>query len=38
VLKMIDSVMMVGDEDLTPMAAVAGTIADEVADFLLNAG
>ena len=38
VLKMIDSVMMVGDEDLTPMAAVAGTIADGVADFLFERG
>lgn len=38
VLKMINSVMMVGDEDLTPMAAVAGTIADEVADFLFEHG
>ena len=38
VLKMINSVMMVGDEDLTPMAAVAGTIADEVADFLFERG
>jgi ApbE superfamily uncharacterized protein (UPF0280 family) len=38
VLKMISSVVMVGDEDLTPMAAVAGTIADEVADFLFERG
>src|SRR5512137_35675 len=38
VLKMISSVMTVGDEDLTPMAAVAGTIADEVADFLFERG
>ena len=38
VLKMIESVMMVDDEDLTPMAAVAGTIADEVADFLFEHG
>jgi ApbE superfamily uncharacterized protein (UPF0280 family) len=38
VLKMINSVVMVGDEDLTPMAAVAGTIADEVADFLFERG
>jgi uncharacterized protein len=28
------AVSMVGDNDLTPMAAVAGTIADAVADFL----
>jgi hypothetical protein len=38
VLKMIASVVRVGDEDLTPMAAVAGTIADEVADFLFEHG
>ena len=38
VLKMIASVVRVGDEDLTPMAAVAGTIADEVADFLFERG
>jgi ApbE superfamily uncharacterized protein (UPF0280 family) len=38
VLKMINSVVVVGDEDLTPMAAVAGTIADEVADFLFERG
>ncbi len=38
VLKMISSVVMVGDDDLTPMAAVAGTIADEVADFLFERG
>lgn len=37
-LKMIDSVLQIGDEDLTPMAAVAGTIADEVADFLFQRG
>jgi len=30
--------VMIGDEDLTPMAAVAGTIADEVADFLFEHG
>jgi len=35
---MVRSVLAVGDEDLTPMAAVAGTIADEVADFLFNRG
>jgi uncharacterized protein len=28
------AVSLVGDDDLTPMAAVAGTIADAVADFL----
>lgn len=38
VLKMINSVVMIGDEDLTPMAAVAGTLADEVADFLFERG
>jgi hypothetical protein len=38
VSKMIHSVLMVGDEDLTPMAAVAGTIADAVADFLFERG
>jgi uncharacterized protein len=38
VTRMIESVSAVGDEDLTPMAAVAGTIADEVADFLFVRG
>lgn len=38
VLKMINSVVELGDEDLTPMAAVAGTIADAVADFLFERG
>jgi ApbE superfamily uncharacterized protein (UPF0280 family) len=37
-LKMIASVQAVGDADLTPMAAVAGTIADAVADFLFQRG
>lgn len=37
-VKMIRSVLAVGDQDLTPMAAVAGTIADSVADFLFNRG
>ena len=37
-LKMISSVLQIGDKDLTPMAAVAGTIADEVADFLFELG
>jgi uncharacterized protein len=37
-LKMIASVRAVGDEDLTPMAAVAGTLADAVADFLVGRG
>ena len=31
---MLESVRSIGDEDLTPMAAVAGTIADFVADWL----
>jgi hypothetical protein len=35
---MIRSVLAIGDKDLTPMAAVAGTIADAVADFLFNRG
>ena len=34
--RMIASVRAVGDEDLTPMAAVAGTIADAVADWLFE--
>lgn len=37
-LKMVASVQAVGDDDLTPMAAVAGTIADAVADFLFQRG
>ena len=37
-LKMTASIQAVGDEDLTPMAAVAGTIADAVADFLFERG
>ena len=37
-LKMVESVQMTGDPDLTPMAAVAGTIADGVADFLFDRG
>lgn len=36
-MKMIRSVLAV-DNQLTPMAAVAGTIADGVADFLFNRG
>ena len=36
--KMLKSVRSVGDPDLTPMAAVAGTIADGVADFLFSRG
>lgn len=38
VARMIESVSEVGDGDLTPMAAVAGTIADGVADFLFERG
>ena len=37
-VKMVKSVYAVGDDDLTPMAAVAGTIADEVADWLFAHG
>jgi len=37
-LKMAASVQTVGDDDLTPMAAVAGTMADAVADFLFERG
>jgi hypothetical protein len=37
-LTMIDSVTAIGDDDLTPMAAVAGTIADAVADWLYERG
>ena len=33
---MCESVAAVGDEDLTPMASVAGAIADEVADYLFK--
>ena len=35
---MVDSVRIIGDVDLTPMAAVAGTIADFVADWLVTRG
>jgi len=35
-LTMISSVKAVGDTDLTPMAAVAGTVADAVADWLVG--
>jgi ApbE superfamily uncharacterized protein (UPF0280 family) len=37
-LEMVCSVLAVGDSDLTPMAAVAGTIADAVADYLADRG
>ncbi|MCF8106359.1 MAG: hypothetical protein K9K64_12830 [Desulfohalobiaceae bacterium] len=33
-VQMIDSTLRIGDQDLTPMAAVAGTMADAVADRL----
>jgi len=36
--RMVTSVMTIGDGDLTPMAAVAGTIADAVADWLFERG
>jgi ApbE superfamily uncharacterized protein (UPF0280 family) len=36
--KMLKSIRSVGDPNLTPMAAVAGTIADGVADFLFSRG
>jgi len=37
-LEMVCSALTVGDADLTPMAAVAGTIADAVADYLADRG
>ena len=37
-LQMIHSVKSVGDPDLTPMAAVAGAIADAVADWIFERG
>jgi ApbE superfamily uncharacterized protein (UPF0280 family) len=37
-IQMVRSTLTVGDKDLTPMAAVAGTIADAVADFLFKRG
>ena len=36
--RMWEAVSIVGDTDLTPMAAVAGTIADETANFLTELG
>ena len=36
--RMVESVRAIGDMDLTPMAAVAGTIADAVADWLFGRG
>lgn len=38
VRRMIESVSSIGDKDLTPMAAVAGAIADGVAEFLFARG
>jgi ApbE superfamily uncharacterized protein (UPF0280 family) len=35
---MVESVRAIGDPDLTPMAAVAGTLADAVADWLFEQG
>jgi hypothetical protein len=35
---MVRNVLAVGDADLTPMAAVAGTIGDAVADYLFRRG
>ena len=35
-LEMVNSVEIIGDDDLTPMAAVAGTIADAVANWLFK--
>ncbi len=37
-VRMLENVRAVGDLDLTPMAAVAGSIADAVADFLFDRG
>ena len=37
-LGMIASASAIGDDDLTPLAAVAGTIADAVADWLFERG
>lgn len=36
--RMVQSVLAVGDKDLTPMASVAGSISDAVADFLFYRG
>lgn len=38
VRNMITAVQRVGDEDLTPLAAVAGTISDLVADYIFSQG
>jgi len=37
-LEMVNSVATIGDHDLTPMAAVAGTLADAVANWLFEQG
>jgi len=37
-MEMIRNSMAIGDRDLTPMAAVAGTIADAVAEYLFERG
>ena len=37
-MEMVNSVEIIGDNDLTPMAAVAGTIADAVANWLFEQG
>jgi len=37
-MEMFNSVGIIGDHDLTPMAAVAGTIADAVANWLFERG
>jgi ApbE superfamily uncharacterized protein (UPF0280 family) len=37
-LRMVANTNAIGDDDLTPLAAVAGTIADAVADWLFNRG
>jgi ApbE superfamily uncharacterized protein (UPF0280 family) len=36
--KMVDAARTIGDPDLTPMAAVAGTLADFTADWLVDQG
>ncbi|MDF2927151.1 MAG: hypothetical protein K0R57_6065 [Paenibacillaceae bacterium] len=36
--RMLDSVRSTGDPELTPMAAVAGTVADRIADYLAARG
>jgi len=36
--RMVDSARLIGDDDLTPMATVAGTISDAVADWIYRHG